>query len=126
MQRACGHLPVAMGDRSLVKQVLLSIPSNAVKFTRVREVPLIEVGGHEEGIEVVYYVRDNGVGFDMQYHDNLFGVFKQLHSTTEYEGTGVGLSIVERIIKKHGGRVWAESIVDKWATFYFTLPTSQE
>jgi two-component system sensor kinase len=121
-----GHLPVAMGDRSLVKQVLLNILSNAVKFTRVREVPLIEVGGHEEGIEVVYYVRDNGVGFDMQYHDNLFGVFKRLHSTTEYEGTGIGLSIVERIIKKHGGRVWAESIVDKGATFYFTLPTSQE
>jgi PAS domain S-box-containing protein len=120
-----GHLPPGMGDWSLIKQVLVNILSNAMKFTRVREVPLIEVGGYEERTEVVYYVRDNGVGFDMQYHDNLFGVFKRLHSAAEYEGTGVGLAIVQRIINKHGGRVWAEGEAGKGATFYFTLPTPQ-
>ena len=106
-----GHLPEGMGDRSLIKQVLVNILSNAMKFTRVRETPLIEVGGYEEGLAVVYYARDNGVGFDMQHHDNLFGVFKRLHSTAEYEGTGVGLAIVQRIINRHGGRVWAEGEV---------------
>jgi len=116
------HVPPGMSDRSLIKQVLVNILSNAIKFTRVREVPLIEVGGCAEETENVYYVRDNGVGFDMQYHDKLFGVFQRLHSVDDYEGTGVGLAIVQRIIHRHGGRVWAESKVDEGACFYFTLP----
>jgi PAS domain S-box-containing protein len=117
-----GHVPPGVGDRSLIKQVLVNILSNAIKFTRIREVPLIEVAGYVTETENVYYVRDNGVGFDMQYHDKLFGVFQRLHSAADYEGTGVGLAIVQRIIHRHGGRVWAESKVDEGACFYFTLP----
>ena len=116
-------VPPGMGDRSLIKQVLVNILSNAIKFTRVREAPLVEVGGYGTETENVYYVRDNGVGFDMQYHDKLFGVFQRLHSVDDYEGTGVGLAIVQRIIHRHGGRVWAESKIDEGACFYFTLPT---
>jgi PAS domain S-box-containing protein len=116
-------LPLGIGDRSFIKQVLVNIISNAIKFTRSREVPLIGVGGYREETECVYYVRDNGVGFDMRYHDKLFGVFQRLHSAADYEGTGIGLALVQRIIQRHGGRVWAESEPDKGATFYFSLPT---
>jgi PAS domain S-box-containing protein len=116
-------LPPGIGDRSFIKQVLVNIISNAIKFTRSREVPLIGVGGYMEETECVYYVRDNGVGFDMRYHDKLFGVFQRLHSAADYEGTGIGLALVQRIIQRHGGRVWAESEPDKGATFYFSLPT---
>ena len=117
-----GHLPPGRGDRSLIRQVLMNILSNAVKFTRQREVPLIEVQGSETGSEVEYTIRDNGVGFDMQYQDKLFGVFQRLHSANEYEGTGVGLAIVQRIIHRHGSRIWAEGKVDEGACFHFTLP----
>ncbi len=119
-----GHLPPGRGDRSLIKQVFINLLSNAVKFTKGREAPLIEAAGNETGAENVYYVKDNGAGFDMQYYDKIFGVFQRLHSSSDYEGTGVGLAIVQRIIHRHGCRVWAESKVGEGACFYFTLPRS--
>jgi light-regulated signal transduction histidine kinase (bacteriophytochrome) len=111
-----------MGDRALISQVVANILSNAVKFAKFRDEVIVETGGHEKENENVYYVKDNGVGFDMAYYDKLFGMFQRLHSPDEYEGTGVGLSIAQRIISRHGGRIWAEGKVDEGATFYFSLP----
>lgn len=115
-------IPSARGDRTLIKLVYSNLLSNAVKYTKFSDQAWIETGGYAEGDENIYYVKDNGVGFDMEYYDKLFGVFQRLHSQEEYEGTGVGLAIVQRIIHRHGGRVWAEGKVDNGAVFYFSLP----
>ena len=122
LQLTVGDLPPAWGDQSLLYQVMQNLLANAVKFTKSRKTAVIEVGGRTEDKENIYYVKDNGVGFDERYVSNLFRPFQRLHGGEEYEGTGVGLAIVKRIIQRHGGRVWAEGKVNEGATFYFSLP----
>jgi PAS domain S-box-containing protein len=117
--------PPARGDEGMIRQVFVNLIANAIKFTRSREAAIIEVGGYAKESENVYYVRDNGVGFDMQYIDKLFGAFQRLHSGEEFEGTGIGLAVVKRIINQHGGKVWAEGRENEGSTFYFTLPAGK-
>ena len=126
VQLEINSLPPAYGDRTLINQVFTNLISNSIKFTRIREKAIIEVGSEEGKDESVYYVKDNGAGFDMKYIHKLFGLFQRLHGTDEFEGTGVGLSIVQRIIRRHGGCVWAEGEIDKGAIIYFTLPAKME
>lgn len=115
-------IPSVYADFSLIKQVMTNFISNAIKYTSKNEKAEIVIGSETERGEIIYFIKDNGVGFDMQYVNKLFGVFQRLHSRNEFEGNGVGLAIVQRIIVRHGGRVWAESEVGKGATFFFTLP----
>jgi signal transduction histidine kinase len=120
-----GELPPVHGDAALLRQVWVNLISNAVKFSAGNEQPEIEIGGREEPAATVFWVRDNGVGFDMAYQHKLFGVFERLHSQEEFEGTGVGLAIAQRVMNRHGGRIWAESQQGKGATFFFSLPSSK-
>ena len=116
-------LPVAQGTPSMIRQVWVNLISNALKFTRKRVGAVIEVGA-QLGVDGVwvYQVKDSGAGFDMRHAGKLFGVFQRLHGQEEFEGNGVGLALVQRILERHGGRIWAEGEVDKGACFYFTLP----
>ena len=119
------ELPKIKGDESLINQVWVNLISNALKYSRNREKAVIEIGGKIENGETIFHIKDNGVGFDMNYAEKLFGVFQRMHKATDFEGIGIGLANVNRIVTKHGGKCWAESEVDKGATFYFSLPTKQ-
>ena len=116
------ELKPAYGDKSLLYQVWVNLISNAIKYSRKELNPIVEIGTKQINNEEVYFVKDNGVGFDMQHYSKLFGVFQRLHKQSEFEGTGVGLAVVHAVVTKHGGRVWAEGKVNEGATFYFTLP----
>ena len=115
-------LEPAIADRSLISQVMINLISNALKYSGKKEKPQVEIGSEKIENETTYYIKDNGVGFDMNYVSKLFGVFQRLHSESEFSGTGIGLATVHRIIVKHGGKVWAKSKLNEGATFYFTLP----
>jgi light-regulated signal transduction histidine kinase (bacteriophytochrome) len=116
-----GELPSCYADPALLHRVYYNLLSNALKFSRSRSRTVIGIGTLQKDGKTVYFVQDNGIGFDMKYVDKIFKVFERLHDSSRYEGTGVGLAIVQRIVARHGGSVWAESEADKGATFYFTL-----
>lgn len=117
-----GEIPQAMGDPSMIRQVWINLISNAIKYSSLNEQIDIQIGATINDNEIIYFIKDNGIGFDMNYANKLFGVFQRLHNRKEFEGTGVGLAIVQRIIHRHNGRVWAESELGNGSTFYFTLP----
>jgi light-regulated signal transduction histidine kinase (bacteriophytochrome) len=123
-----GELPDVEGDAALLHQVVFNLISNAVKYSRKQGSPRIVIGSESDENEglAIKFVRDNGTGFDMQYANKLFQVFQRLHRSTDFEGTGIGLAIVRRIVERHGGRVWAEGAIDEGATFYFSLPKRRQ
>jgi light-regulated signal transduction histidine kinase (bacteriophytochrome) len=115
------HLPEIYAEKAMIKQVWVNLISNALKYSRIKEKAAIKVYCEEKDEMLIYCIKDNGTGFDMQYYDKLFGVFQRLHTQEEFEGTGVGLAIVQRIIEKHGGKIWADAKLNEGATFCFTL-----
>jgi light-regulated signal transduction histidine kinase (bacteriophytochrome) len=121
-----GDVPNARADRGAIRQVVFNLIANAVKYSRPEGTIRIEFGGRHDGDHNLYWVRDEGIGFDMRYAEKIFGVFQRLHTDAEFEGSGVGLAIVQRIVQRHGGRVWAESEPGKGTTFFFTLPEAED
>jgi light-regulated signal transduction histidine kinase (bacteriophytochrome) len=121
-QLKIGNLHNAKADYGLLHQVMFNLISNAIKYSSKEKNPAVEITSEEKNGEIIFSVKDNGVGFDMKYYDKLFGVFQRLHTPEEFEGTGVGLAIIQRIILKHRGKVWAEGKENGGAAFYFTLP----
>jgi light-regulated signal transduction histidine kinase (bacteriophytochrome) len=117
-------LELVKADAKMMEHVWANLISNAVKYSSKKSDPRVEIGCIKQRDDVCFYIKDNGVGFDMQYREKLFGVFQRLHRMEEYPGTGVGLAIVKRIVSRHGGKVWAESKINAGATFYFSLPTN--
>lgn len=126
IQFKLSDLPATYGDPALIRQVFVNLISNAAKYSRPRSESVIELESHSKNGDYVYSVKDNGVGFDMAYSKKLFGVFQRLHSLEQFEGTGVGLAIVQRIVHRHGGVVWADARIDEGATFYFSLPKEKK
>lgn len=120
------ELPSCIGDASMLRQVWFNLVSNAIKYSSKIEKPKIEIGAIDDPRFQVYYVRDNGAGFDKKYANKLFGVFQRLHRQDEFEGTGLGLALVKRIINKHGGEIWVDASLGKGATFYFSLPKQRQ
>jgi len=118
------EIPEAYVDRATIRQLWVNLVSNAMKYTRHKEKAIVEIGSEEKEDKLTYYIKDNGAGFDMRYYDKLFGVFQRLHTDKEFEGTGVGLAIVQRIISRHGGVIWAEARPNEGATFFFSLSKS--
>ena len=121
-----GDLPPAFGDAAMLRQTLVNLISNAAKYTRPRAQAWIDVHAEREGEETIYTVKDNGVGFDMAYASKLFGVFQRLHRAEDFEGTGIGLAIAQRVVERHGGRIWAEGAPDRGAAFHFALPDMKD
>jgi PAS domain S-box-containing protein len=121
-QVAVKELPGCMADESMLKLVWFNLLDNAIKYSSKKDTPVIEIGGSRKEAVSEYYIKDNGVGFDMKYADKLFGVFQRLHNQREFPGTGLGLALVQRIVHKHNGQIWAEAVPDGGATFYFTIP----
>lgn len=119
------QLPGIEADRALIKQVLINLLSNALKFTSQREKTIVSISFTSSDTETIFCVHDNGVGFDVRYADKLFGPFQRLHKAKDFPGTGIGLALVQRIVHRHGGRVWAESELDKGASFYFSIPIKE-
>jgi light-regulated signal transduction histidine kinase (bacteriophytochrome) len=115
-------MPTCKGDASMLKQVWFNLLANAIKYSAKKDNPLIEVGIVDDQKCNIYYVKDNGAGFEMKYYDKLFGVFQRLHRNDEFEGTGLGLVLAKRIISKHGGEIWGEAALNEGATFYFSIP----
>jgi light-regulated signal transduction histidine kinase (bacteriophytochrome) len=120
------QLMPCLGDNAMLHHVWTNLISNALKYTRKRELTKVEIGSSLENENILYFIHDNGSGFDMRYYDKLFGVFQRLHSVNEFEGTGVGLAFVKRIVNRHGGKVWAEGKPGEGAVFYFSIPYEEQ